>query len=100
MDAKWIGNVKLTILKYRKKIFVALDKISWDFPGGTVDKNLPASARDTGSILDLGNDVALERDFLQEQVITFLFPHHFMPGLLLSSSAETISSNRNKKSKL
>ena len=25
-----------------------------DFPGGTVGKNLPASAGDTGSILDLG----------------------------------------------
>ena len=24
--------------------------IAQDFPGGTVDKNLPASARDTGSI--------------------------------------------------
>ena len=55
MDAKWIRNVKLKILKYRKKIFVALDKIPWDFPGGTADKNLPASARDTGLILDLGN---------------------------------------------
>lgn len=43
---------------------------------------------------------ALVRDFLKEQVITFLLPHHFMPGLLLSSSAENISSNRNKKRKL
>ena len=25
-----------------------------DFPGGTVDKNPPANARDTGSILGLG----------------------------------------------
>ena len=28
-------------------------ELLWDFPGGTVDKNLPANAEDMGSIPDL-----------------------------------------------
>ena len=28
--------------------------MGWDFPGGTVDKNLPANAGDSGSIPGLG----------------------------------------------
>ena len=60
MDAKWIRNVKLKILKYRKKIFVALDKIPWDFPGGTADKNLPANAGSTCLISGLGRFLILQ----------------------------------------
>ena len=33
---------------------LALRRVFWNFTGGAVDKNLPASARDTGLIPGLG----------------------------------------------
>ena len=47
------------VVVFTKRIKVAIFKhfslnFTWeDFPGGTVDKNLPANARDTGSISGL-----------------------------------------------
>ena len=46
-------NFKLCVFTHTKK------KPSWYFPGGTVDKNLPANARDTGSVPDPGRSHTL-----------------------------------------
>ena len=38
----------------KKAIKETIRRLSWDFPGGTVVKNPPASAGNTGSIPGLG----------------------------------------------
>ena len=40
----------LWLLNLKKKVKINY----WDFPGGSVVKNLPTNAEDTGSIPDLG----------------------------------------------
>ena len=40
--------------------------IQWDFPGGTVDKNLPANSGDTGSIPGPGRCHTLQSNWASE----------------------------------
>ena len=57
------------------------------FPGGSVVKNLPANARDTGSILGLGRSVlglgrsALEKEMTtHSSIFTWEIPYSEEPG--------------------
>ena len=45
---------RLTLLDLKTYYKAPIIKTVWDFPGGTVVKNLPANAGDTGSIPGAG----------------------------------------------
>ena len=53
-SAGYTGTLVICLkLSYKSKTIPKLKNL-WDFPGGTLVKNPPANAGDTGSILGLG----------------------------------------------
>ena len=56
----------LTLNSLKNNLKQLLKDIQWDFPGGAVDKNLPASSGDTGSIPGPGRCHTMQSNWASE----------------------------------
>ena len=79
----------------RKKKEITHDKAdgAWGFPGGSVVKNLPAKAGDSGSILGLGRSPGEGNGQPHSSILAWRIPWTEEPGGLQSMASQRFRHN-------